>query len=49
VPDPAMRDDATVVYRDILRLFSTQADFVSALSPVGDGLLIASKRVTSSS
>jgi predicted O-methyltransferase YrrM len=49
VPDPAMRDDATVIYRDVLRLFSTQTDFVSALSPVGDGLLIASKRITSSS
>ena len=34
VPDPAMRDDATVIYRDVLRFFSTQQDFVSALSPV---------------
>lgn len=49
VPDPAMRDDATVIYRDVLRFFSSQQDFVSALSPVGDGLLVASKRVTSSS
>jgi predicted O-methyltransferase YrrM len=48
VPDPAMRDEATVIYRDVLRLFSTQQDFISALSPVGDGLLMASKRVTSS-
>jgi predicted O-methyltransferase YrrM len=45
VPDPAMRDDATTIYRDVLRFFSSQDDFVSALSPVGDGLLIASKRV----
>jgi hypothetical protein len=43
-----MRDEATVIYRDVLRLFSTQQDFISALSPVGDGLLMASKRVTSS-
>lgn len=43
VPDPAMRDDATAVYRDVLRFFSNNDDFVSALSPVGDGLLIASK------
>jgi predicted O-methyltransferase YrrM len=49
VPDPAMRDDATVAYRDILRFFSGQEDFISALSPVGDGLLMASKRITSSS
>ncbi len=48
VPDPAMRDEATAIYRDVLRLFSTQQDFISALSPVGDGLLMASKRVTSS-
>jgi predicted O-methyltransferase YrrM len=49
VPDPAMRDDATIIYRDVLRFFSGQQDFVSALSPVGDGLLMASKRLTSSS
>lgn len=48
VPDPAMRDDSTVIYRDVLRFFSTQQDFVSVLSPAGDGLLIASKRITSS-
>jgi predicted O-methyltransferase YrrM len=45
VPDPAMRDDATAIYRDVLRFFSSQDDFVSVLSPVGDGLLMASKRV----
>jgi predicted O-methyltransferase YrrM len=45
VPDPAMRDDATSVYREVLRFFSNHDDFVSALSPVGDGLLMASKRV----
>ena len=45
VPDPAMRDDATSIYRDVLRFFSSQDDFVSALSPVGDGLLMASKRI----
>ena len=44
VPDPAMRDDATVTYRDILRYLKTQDTFVTALSPIGDGLLIASKR-----
>ncbi len=44
VPDPAMRDEATSVYRDVLRYFKANEDFVSALSPVGDGLLLASKR-----
>jgi predicted O-methyltransferase YrrM len=43
VPDPAMRDEATTIYRDVLRFFKTQESFVSALSPVGDGLLIASR------
>lgn len=44
VPDPAMRDDATAIYRDVLRFFSNNDDFVTVLSPVGDGLLLASKR-----
>lgn len=47
VPDPAMRDDVTVIYRDVLKLISSNQDFVTALSPIGDGLLIASKRITS--
>ena len=45
VPDPAMRDDATAIYRDVLRFFDNSDDFISVLSPVGDGLLLASKRV----
>lgn len=44
VPDPAMRDDATSTYRDTLRFFEQNKSFVSALSTVGDGLLMASKR-----
>ncbi len=44
VPDPAMRDDATVTYRDALRFFTQNSDFVTALATVGDGLLMASKR-----
>jgi hypothetical protein len=39
-----MRDDATAIYRDVLRFFSNNDDFVSVLSPVADGLLLASKR-----
>ena len=45
VPDPAMRDDATATMRDVLKLFKTQETFTTALSAIGDGLLIASKRV----
>ena len=44
VPDPAMRDDATATYRDVLRFFENNDDFVTVLSPTGDGLLLASKR-----
>jgi hypothetical protein len=40
-----MRDDATAIYRDVLRFFDNNADFVTALSPAGDGLLMASKLV----
>jgi len=43
VPDPAMRDDATATFRDVLRFFKNQDSFVTALSPVGDGLLVASR------
>lgn len=45
VPDPAMRDETTVSYREVIRFFKTQTDhFVSALSTVGDGLLIAARK-----
>lgn len=44
VPDPAMRDEATSIHRDILRYFKVNEDFVTALLPIGDGLLLASKR-----
>ena len=44
VPDPAIRDETTSIYRDALRFFVNNDDFVSTLSPIGDGLLLASKR-----
>lgn len=43
VPDPAMRDDATAVYRDVLRYFKENSDYLTSVSTVGDGLLLASK------
>jgi predicted O-methyltransferase YrrM len=43
VPDPALRDDATVVYRDVLRKFKNNQDFAVSLSATGDGLLVAVK------
>jgi predicted O-methyltransferase YrrM len=44
VPDPAMRDDATNTYRDVLRFFDNNNDFISSLIASGDGLLLASKQ-----
>jgi hypothetical protein len=38
-----MRDESTSVYRDVLRYFKDNNDYLSALSSVGDGLLLASK------
>ena len=45
VPDPAMRDDATNTYRDVLRFFDNNNDFITSLIASGDGLLLASKQV----
>ena len=44
VPDPAMRDEATQIYRDLIRQLLNNDEFVTSVLPIGDGLLIASKR-----
>ena len=44
VPDPAMRDEATGLYRDVLRQFQDNPNFIASILPIGDGLLLASKR-----
>jgi predicted O-methyltransferase YrrM len=44
VPDPAMRDEATVAYRDAMNFLAQNENFVTAVSTVGDGLVMASKR-----
>jgi predicted O-methyltransferase YrrM len=44
VPDPAMRDEATQIYRDLIRSLQNNDDFATSLLPIGDGLLLASKR-----
>jgi predicted O-methyltransferase YrrM len=44
VPDPAMRDEATSIYRDVLRYFQNNKDFITSLIASGDGLLLASKQ-----
>lgn len=44
VADPAQTDEQTVAIREALRAVSENEDLVSALLPVGDGLLVAVKR-----
>jgi len=44
VADPAKRDDTTVGYRTLLKEIAGSDAVISALSPVGDGLLQLTKR-----
>ncbi|WUS77083.1 O-methyltransferase [Kribbella sp. NBC_01245] len=44
VADPAQRDPDTTAIRDLIRAIREDDDLVSALLPVGDGLLAAVKR-----
>ena len=43
VADPAQRDEETVAIRDLGRTVAEHEDLVSAMLPVGDGLLVAKK------
>ncbi|WP_277063193.1 O-methyltransferase [Schaalia cardiffensis] len=44
VADPARRDGETVVCREVVRFFADSPDFIPAILPVGDGLVVAVKR-----
>jgi predicted O-methyltransferase YrrM len=44
VPDNGLGDETTMVYRNVLELLSNSEDFITTLSPIGDGLLLAAKR-----
>lgn len=44
VPDQMLRDDNTMTYRTILETITNIDQFITVLSPAGDGLLLASKR-----
>lgn len=44
VADPARRDAETVVCREVVRFLGESPDFIPALLPVGDGLVVAVKR-----
>ena len=44
VPDQVLRDDITEEYRTVLDFINNSGLFITALSTIGDGLLIASKK-----
>lgn len=44
VPDQVLRDDITEEYRTVLDFVNNSGLFITALSTIGDGLLIASKK-----
>jgi len=44
VPDNGLADETTMVYRNVLDLISNSEEFIATLSPIGDGLLLATKR-----
>ncbi len=44
IADPAARDPETVVLREVLKALREAEEWVPALLPVGDGLLVAVKR-----
>jgi predicted O-methyltransferase YrrM len=44
IADPAQRDPETTAIRELIRAVREDDDLVSALLPVGDGLLVAVKR-----
>jgi len=43
VSNPSQRDDTVTAYRSLLREISSSTAVISALSPVGDGLLQLTK------
>ena len=44
VPDRQLQDENTQIYREVLELVNLDDKFIPVLSPIGDGLLLASKR-----
>ena len=44
VADPTQRDEATVAYRDVIKVIREARDlWMPMLLPVGDGVLVATK------
>jgi predicted O-methyltransferase YrrM len=44
VPNPALRDDETSAMRAVVRVFEESDEFISSISMLGDGLLVAVRR-----
>ncbi|MBO9577498.1 MAG: O-methyltransferase [Microbacteriaceae bacterium] len=44
VPNPVLRDELTQGFRDLAEVVNAAEDVVSALVPIGDGLLLITKR-----
>lgn len=44
VPDSQMQDENTQIYREVLENVLNNEQFITSLSAIGDGLLLASKR-----
>ena len=43
VPDSSISDENTVIYRNLIAKLTKSEGFISTISPIGDGLIIASK------
>jgi len=43
VPDSLMNDDSTIIFRDLLTKLKSDQRFVTAVLPIGDGLIVSSK------
>ncbi len=43
VPDTALSDESTIIYRNLIAKLTNSEGFINTISPIGDGLIIASK------
>jgi predicted O-methyltransferase YrrM len=44
VPNPSLRDDETSAMRAVVRVFEDSEEFISSISMLGDGLLVAVRK-----
>jgi predicted O-methyltransferase YrrM len=43
VPDNSISDENTTIYRNLIAKLTNSEGFITTISPIGDGLIIASK------